>query len=93
MGPAESTIVLFQSCGTNSPVKLCTLTYLVDAYTIYAASAVAASTVFRSLFGAILPLAGNKMYASLGMFVSVFLPGSYHRSEFEGYSDSTIDRK
>lgn len=57
----------FHSCGTNCPVKLCTLTYLVDAYTTYAASAVAANTVFRSLCGAILPLAGNKMYASLGI--------------------------
>ncbi|KAH8703333.1 putative MFS multidrug transporter [Talaromyces proteolyticus] len=46
---------------------MCTSTYLVDAYTIYAASAVAANTVFRSLLGALLPLAGNKMYDSLGL--------------------------
>ncbi|KAJ9271889.1 hypothetical protein DTO212C5_1970 [Paecilomyces variotii] len=42
-------------------------TYLVDAYTIHAASAMAANTVFRSLAGAVLPLAGGKMYATLGL--------------------------
>ena len=43
------------------------ITYLVDTFTIYAASATAASTVFRSLVGALLPLAGNKMYDALGL--------------------------
>jgi hypothetical protein len=42
-------------------------TYLVDAYTVYAASATAAATVIRSLVGALLPLAGNKMYNTLGI--------------------------
>lgn len=42
-------------------------TYLVDAFTIYAASAMAANTVFRSLAGALLPLAGRKMYETLGL--------------------------
>ncbi|KAA6407354.1 MAG: MFS general substrate transporter [Lasallia pustulata] len=42
-------------------------TYLVDAYTIHAASAIAASAVLRSLVGAILPLAGQKMYSTLGL--------------------------
>lgn len=42
-------------------------TYLVDVFTIYAASAMAANTVFRSLAGALLPLAGPKMYAALGL--------------------------
>jgi hypothetical protein len=46
---------------------MCTSTYLVDAYTIYSASAMAANTVFRSLLGAILPLAGGKMYRTLGL--------------------------
>ena len=41
--------------------------YLVDAYTIHAASARAASTVLRSLAGAFLPLAGPSMYAALGL--------------------------
>ena len=42
-------------------------TYLVDAYVQFAASAIAASTVFRSLFGALLPLAGGRMYDALGL--------------------------
>jgi len=41
-------------------------TYLVDAFTIHAASAIAANTVLRSLVGAFLPLAGPKMYQTLG---------------------------
>ncbi|KAF5023031.1 hypothetical protein F66182_4915 [Fusarium sp. NRRL 66182] len=49
--------------GVSIPI----MTYLVDAYTEYAASALAASTVFRSLGGMLLPLAGRKMYASLGL--------------------------
>jgi MFS family permease len=40
--------------------------YLVDAYVEYSASAIAASTVLRSLVGALLPLAGRSMYNSLG---------------------------
>ena len=42
-------------------------TYLIDAFTLYSASAVAALTVSRSLFGALLPLAGPKMYTTLGL--------------------------
>lgn len=58
-------------------------TYLVDAFTVYAASATAAVTVSRSLLGALLPLAGNPMYDALGIgwgtsllgFISVaFIP-------------------
>ncbi|KAF7585396.1 hypothetical protein BBP40_011027 [Aspergillus hancockii] len=41
--------------------------YLVDAFGEYAASAVAANTVVRSIVGAFLPLAGPSMYASLGL--------------------------
>jgi len=43
------------------------MTYLVDAFTIYAASAIAVSTILRSLAGALLPLAGRKMYQTLGL--------------------------
>lgn len=39
--------------------------YLVDAFTEYAASALAANTVLRSIGGALLPLAGRSMYARL----------------------------
>lgn len=46
---------------------MCTTTYLVDAFTIYAASALAATTVLRSLLGAVLPLAGTAMYDRLGL--------------------------
>lgn len=42
-------------------------TYLVDTFTTYAASAVAAATVFRAVLGAVLPLVGLKMYDSIGL--------------------------
>jgi hypothetical protein len=41
-------------------------TYLVDAFTRYAASAIAANTVLRSLLGGLLPLAGLRLYNKLG---------------------------
>ncbi|CAI6337308.1 unnamed protein product [Periconia digitata] len=43
------------------------ITYLVDIYTVYAASVSAACTVLRSLVGALLPLAGPAMYDALGI--------------------------
>jgi hypothetical protein len=42
-------------------------TYLVDAFVRYAASAIAAMTVLRSLLGGLLPLAGLQMYDKLGL--------------------------
>ncbi|KAL8816283.1 MAG: hypothetical protein Q9223_004675 [Gallowayella weberi] len=42
-------------------------TYLVDAFTLHAASALAANTILRSLLGALLPLAGRNMYQKLGL--------------------------
>lgn len=50
-------ICAFMPCGT----------YLVDAFTAYAASAMAANTVLRSFGGALLPLAGRRLYAQLGL--------------------------
>ncbi|KAF7556934.1 hypothetical protein G7Z17_g1050 [Cylindrodendrum hubeiense] len=41
--------------------------YLVDAYERYAASALAANTIFRSIAGALLPLCGLGMYDKLGL--------------------------
>ncbi|KAM5350585.1 hypothetical protein ACJ41O_007090 [Fusarium nematophilum] len=41
--------------------------YLIDSFTIYAASALAANAVMRSIAGAVLPLAGLPMYDKLGM--------------------------
>jgi MFS family permease len=48
-------------------VFMSTSTYLVDSYLRYAASVTAANTAFRSLLGALLPLAGPSMYDSLGL--------------------------
>jgi MFS family permease len=41
--------------------------YLIDSFTIYAASAVAAITAVRSVAGALLPLAGLSLYESFGI--------------------------
>ncbi|KAI0486068.1 major facilitator superfamily domain-containing protein [Xylaria cf. heliscus] len=53
---ATSTIISFQ----------CLQTFLVDTYTRYAASAVSAGTVFRSLAGFGFPLFAPSLYARLG---------------------------
>lgn len=42
-------------------------TYLVDAFTVYAASAMAANTVLRSVGGAFLPLSGRSLAGALGL--------------------------
>ncbi|KAI0975118.1 cycloheximide resistance protein [Xylaria arbuscula] len=41
-------------------------TYLVDAFTVYAASALASNTIIRSIAGGVLPLAGLSLYDRLG---------------------------
>lgn len=41
--------------------------YLVDAYTRYSASAIAANKVLQSITGAVLPLAGPALYDRLGL--------------------------
>ncbi|KAI0205107.1 major facilitator superfamily domain-containing protein [Astrocystis sublimbata] len=43
------------------------ITYLVDSYPMYSASAIAANVIFRSIVGALLPLAGPPLYDSLGL--------------------------
>lgn len=48
-------------------ILMCIQTYLVDAFTVHAASATAANTVLRSLAGALLPLCGLKLYDKLGL--------------------------
>jgi hypothetical protein len=67
-------------------MKMVSQTYLIDAYTVYAASASAGTTILRSLIGALLPLAGNSLYDSLGVgwgtsllafIVIAFVPGPY----------------
>ncbi|KAI0412499.1 cycloheximide resistance protein [Xylaria grammica] len=61
-------------------------TYLVDAFTVYAASALASNTIIRSVTGAVLPLAGLRLYEKLGYgwgnsllgFIAIlFLPVSF----------------
>lgn len=42
------------------------MNYLVDSYTIYAASVLAANSVFRAIFGAVFPLFTRQMYNGLG---------------------------
>ncbi|KAF2134251.1 MFS general substrate transporter [Dothidotthia symphoricarpi CBS 119687] len=54
--------------GVGNLTALMTIqTYLVDAFTVHAASAIAANTVLRSIFGAVLPLIGLDMYDALGL--------------------------
>jgi len=43
------------------------LNYLTDAYEIFAASAMSATSICRSIFGALLPLAAGPMYTALGI--------------------------
>ncbi len=56
-------------------VFLAVLGYLIDSYTIYAASVLAANSVLRSLFGAAFPLFTSYMYDSLGIHWAAALPG------------------
>ncbi|KAF2725432.1 MFS general substrate transporter [Polychaeton citri CBS 116435] len=46
---------------------MCINTYLIDTFTMYAASAMAANTILRSIFGAVFPLFALKMYNALGL--------------------------
>ncbi|RYO88687.1 hypothetical protein DL766_004433 [Monosporascus sp. MC13-8B] len=56
----------FLGCGMIITYMSSTM-YLVDAYTVYAASVTASSTIFRCLSGTLLPLAGPAMYEALGV--------------------------
>ncbi|CAG5188939.1 uncharacterized protein ALTATR162_LOCUS12063 [Alternaria atra] len=55
-------------------VFLSIMNYLIDAYLIYAASALAANSVLRSLFGAAFPLFTSDMYKSLGIHWASSVP-------------------
>ncbi|KAM4055320.1 major facilitator superfamily protein [Hirsutella rhossiliensis] len=48
--------------------------YLVDSYTIYAASVIAGSGIVRSLFGAAFPMFTTKMYEDLGIHWASSVP-------------------
>ena len=61
-------IIATSFLGLGNLTALMTIqTYLVDAFTLHAASAIAANTVLRSVFGAVLPLSGLSMYDALGL--------------------------
>lgn len=55
-------------------VFLSIMNYLIDAYTIYAASVLAANSVLRSLFGAVFPLFTTYMYDNLGIHWASSIP-------------------
>jgi multidrug resistance protein len=55
-------------------VFLSVTNYLVDAYTIFAASALAANAVLRSLFGAAFPLFTRQMFDRLGIHWASSVP-------------------
>jgi hypothetical protein len=53
------------------------LNYLVDAYEVFAASAMAAASLSRSSFGAVLPFAARPMYKALGVAWATSLLGFF----------------
>ena len=55
-------------------VFLSIMNYLIDSYTIYAASVLAANSVLRSLFGAAFPLFTTQMYEKLGIHWASSIP-------------------
>lgn len=55
-------------------VFLGVMNYLIDAYTIFAASVLAANSVLRSLFGAAFPLFTRYMYEDLGIHWASSIP-------------------
>ncbi len=50
------------------------MNYLIDAYTIYAASVLAANSVLRSIFGAVFPLFTTYMFQNLGIHWASSVP-------------------
>lgn len=50
------------------------LNYLIDSYTIYAASVLAAGAIFRSIVGAVFPLFTTQMYRNLGIHWASSVP-------------------
>jgi hypothetical protein len=55
-------------------VFLAIMNYLIDAYTIFAASVLAANSVMRSCFGAAFPLFTRQMYSALGIHWASSIP-------------------
>jgi multidrug resistance protein len=50
------------------------MNYLIDSYTIYAASVLAANAVLRSIFGAVLPIVSTWMYDGVGIHWAPSIP-------------------
>ena len=50
------------------------MTYLIDAYTIYAASVLAGNSIIRSIFGTVFPLFTTYMYHNLGIHWATCIP-------------------
>ncbi|KAJ8104404.1 major facilitator superfamily domain, general substrate transporter [Lipomyces tetrasporus] len=50
------------------------MNYLIDSYTIYAASVLAAAAIFRSVVGAVFPLFTTQMYHNLGIHWASCVP-------------------
>lgn len=55
-------------------VLLPIINYLIDSYTIYAASVLAAAAIFRSIVGAVFPLFTTQMYHNLGIHWASSIP-------------------
>ncbi|KAI9931943.1 hypothetical protein MW887_009444 [Aspergillus wentii] len=55
-------------------VFLSIMNYLIDSYTIFAASVLAANSVLRSIFGAVFPLFTTYMYEGLGIHWASSIP-------------------
>lgn len=58
----------------NSLPSLGLISLLIDTYSVYASSTLAATTVLRSIVGVILPLITSYMYAGLGIHWASSVP-------------------
>lgn len=56
-------------------VLLPLINYLIDSYTIYAASVLAAAAIFRSIIGTVFPLFSTQMYQNIGIHWASSVPG------------------
>jgi len=71
----SASIILSAPFGFGSVlVFLCCMNYLIDSYTIYAASVLAAGSMLRSGFGAGFPLFTTQMYDKLGIHWASSIP-------------------
>ncbi|KAF4550842.1 MFS-type transporter-like protein 36 [Elsinoe fawcettii] len=64
--PASVCAGVFIGAGFNAIFQQC-INFLIDTYTIYAASAVSANTFLRSILAAALPLVARPMFHNLGV--------------------------